>query len=261
MGTMLEKILDEILNEFQIGDKNNLVVVKTVSAGFSGAEVYIVELKYPSKNQGYFFLKIDTDCEEFDNHNKGFCFIRVARCVEKKKISGYYVLLLQIAGKSQKECRSFSEITSRKIKVKATENMIADMIRQSAKNKPMIGKDIIPTELFQNHLKSKLDMDGVLAGYLKKVIRNDNLKTVHVINIENMSLPNAYAYATEAELWGSYRMKDTKCCVHGDLHDKNVFVSTKNPHDYVLIDMASYDENGYLFLIQLILNSVFCFRV
>ena len=35
------------------------------------------------------------------------------------------------------------------------------------------------------------------------------------------------------------------CCIHGDFHGNNVFVSNKNG-DYAIIDMASYREDGWL---------------
>ena len=81
MATNLEKILDEFICTFKIGNKNNFEIKEKINTGFSDAEVYLIELANDSTYIGKFFLKIDTDAAEYDKSEKGYCFSNIAKII------------------------------------------------------------------------------------------------------------------------------------------------------------------------------------
>lgn len=246
METLLDKMLDNIAKEFHIGDKENIDIKSKMGVGFSGAEVYLVELKGDSTIKGYYFLKIDSESDEYENNLNKFCFSKVAKCIEKRIIDDYYVMLLQIAGKSRLEYQSFYSIYKTSTKIKAVEKIISEILEESTNGRDIINGELAPTELFKAQLKNKLDSDGILAGYLQKNLCRSAVKDIYAIKINGEVLPNAYAYAVNDELWNGRRIQSMSCDIHGDFHGNNVFVSN-NTCDYAIIDMASYRDDGYIF--------------
>ena len=49
METWLDRLLENIIMKFRIGDRANIDVKSKIGEGFSGAEVYLVELKGDSE--------------------------------------------------------------------------------------------------------------------------------------------------------------------------------------------------------------------
>lgn len=246
METLLDKLVDSIVMEFHIGGKGNLDIKSKIGEGFSGAEVYLVELKGESAIRGYFFLKIDSEPDEYENNFNGFCFSKVAKCIEKRMIAGYYVMLLQIAGRSKVEYQSFYSIYKSSIKIEAIKKITSEMLKEATAGKNIVNKEIDPTEFFRGQLKNKLNSDGVLAGFLRKHLYGSEVKDIHAIEINGEVLPNAFAYVVNDELWNGKKILDMVCSIHGDFHGNNVFVSN-NTNDYAIIDMASYRDDGYIF--------------
>lgn len=79
METLLDRLLENIIMKFRIRDRANKDVKTKIGEGFSGAEVYLVELKGDSEIKGYFFLNIDSEAEEYENNLKDFCFSKVIK--------------------------------------------------------------------------------------------------------------------------------------------------------------------------------------
>ena len=67
MKTWLDELLEKIVMAFQIGDSENIDVISKIGEGFSNAEVYLIELKGTSETKGHYFLKIDSEAEEYEN--------------------------------------------------------------------------------------------------------------------------------------------------------------------------------------------------
>lgn len=246
METWLDKLLEKIVMKFHIGNKENIDVKSKIGEGLSGAEVYLVELKGDSQIKGYFFLKIDSEAEEYENNLKDFCFSKVIKCIEKSEIDGYYVMLLQIAGNSSAEYKSFYSIYKSSVKIEAVRKIIGEVLEESTNERDIVDDYLMPSNLFKMQLKNKLDVDGVMAQFLSKHLRGCPLKNIFTIKIKNEIYPNAFSYAINDVPWGDKRIENMTCCMHGDFHGNNVFVSSKSS-DYAIIDMASYREDGWLF--------------
>lgn len=246
METLLDRLLDNIAMEFHVGDKENIDIKSKIGEGLSGAEVYLIELKGTSSIRGYYFLKIDSKADEYENNLNGFCFSKVAKCIEKRIIDDCYVMFLQIAGMSRNEYQSFYSIYKASLKIKATRKITGEILEESTKGKNIANKELAPSEFFAGQLKNKLNPEGILAGYLKKNLCGATIRDIHTIQIDGEILPNAFAYAVNDALWNGRRILDMTCSIHGDFHGNNVFVSN-DTCDYAIIDMASYRDDGYIF--------------
>ena len=232
--------------EFHVGDKGNIDIKAKIGEGFSGAEVYLVELKGTSIIRGYYFLKIDSEADEYENNLNGFCFSKVAKCIEKRIIDGYYVMLLQVAGMSRLEYQSFYSIYKASVKIEAVRKITSEILEESTDRRNIANRELAPTEFFKRQLKNKLDPEGTLAGFLRKHLCEATVKDIHAIQIKGDVFPNAFAYAVNDALWSGRRILDMTCSIHGDFHGNNVFVSNSTC-DYAIIDMASYRDDGYIF--------------
>lgn len=248
METLLDRLFDNIVLEFHIGSKENIDIKSKMGEGFSSAEVYLIELKGTSSIRGYYFLKIDREEDEYKNNLNEFCFSKVAKCIEKKIISDYYVMLLQIAGKSRLEYQSFYSIYRVSIKIKATKKIIGEILEESINGREIANGEMAPTMFFRAQLKNKLDSEGILVKFLRKNLYGESIKDIQAIRIDEDIdiLPNAFAYAVNDTLWDGRKILNMTCSIHGDFHGNNVFVSN-NTSDYVIIDMASYRNDGYMF--------------
>lgn len=246
MKTWLDELLEKIVMAFQIGDSENIDVISKIGEGFSNAEVYSIELKGISETKGHYFLKIDSEAEEYENNGNKFCFSKVAKCIKKSKIDGYYVMLLQIAGISSAEYKSFYSTNRPSIKIEAAKKIVGEMLEEATKGRNIVDGKIKIPELFKKQLKNKVDMDGVMAQYLSKYLSGSPLEDIFSIRINDKVLPNAFSYAVNEMAWNHKTIDNMACCIHGDFHGDNVFVSQKNS-DYAIIDMASYREDGWLF--------------
>ncbi len=246
METWLDKLSEKIIMAFQIGDIENMDVISKIGEGFSNAEVYLVELKGTSETKGHYFLKIDSEAEEYENNENKFCFSKVAKCIKKSRIDDYYVMLLQIAGISSAEYKSFYATHSPIIKIEAARKIVGEMLEEATKGRNIVEGKIKLPELFKKQLKNKVDMDGVMAQYLSKHLSGNLLEDIFSIRINDEVLPNAFAYAVNGMAWEDKTIDNMTCCIHGDFHGDNVFVSQKSG-DYTIIDMASYREDGWLF--------------
>lgn len=260
MGQIYEEILPEIVSKLKIGDKENLRVLKQMG-GYSGAEVYVVELKGDSIYQGVFFLKIDTEGEEYKNVDSGVVFSKVARIVCKTFINNKYILLMEIAGGSSIEYCSFYDLETPSIKKDGIKFMIPDFLREAVSKKNYFREELNASEIFRKQLNKKMDIDAPLFNYVNQRCNGKNVDIIRGFWItDEICLPNALAYATNDSLWKDTKLRNTECCIHGDFHGNNVFFSSRKK-DYRMIDLAFYREDGYLFFdtayfeISLLLNN------
>lgn len=248
-----DEISEELIKVFHVGDISNLQIIKQISKGISGAEVYLIELHGTSLHQGIYYLKIDAEDEEFNTIQKEIAFRNAASCAQSQKIHDYFVMLIEIAGSSAINYISFYDIDELKIKKEAVEVIIPDLLENSIKkSESYILSEDYPSKIFNTQLKKKLDDKNILAQYLSGILRKNELRNapVHMItgiNFENgLLLPNAYAYATNDSLWEGIKVRNSVCCIHGDFHGNNVFYS-RETKQYNMIDLALYREDGYLF--------------
>lgn len=153
METLLDRLLDNIAMAFHVGGKENIDIKSKIGEGFSGAEVYLVEFKGTSDIKGYYFLKIDSEADEYENNLNGFCFSKVAKCIEKRVINDYYVMILQIAGMSKIEYQSFYSIYKSSVKIKATIKIISEILKESTNGRNIPNGELAPTEFFKRQLK------------------------------------------------------------------------------------------------------------
>lgn len=240
MGRMYEQILPQIVSEFQIVNKNNIELLKQMSTGFSGAEIYAVELKSPSSRTGKYFLKIDKQDEEFHSLNISKKFPCAAEYIHTAKIEGLCVLLIQIAGGSSVEYKSFftSEASTKKM---MTSSIINSMLEYSL-NKDSFRPSKMPlSEICSKVLAGKVSEKSAIKDFLEHYLTKPESSA---IGIRGDVLPNAFYFARhECALTGTYYLDAT---VHGDFHGDNVFLA-QNSEDYAVIDWALAREDGFLF--------------
>ena len=167
MGRIFDEIFIEIIKLFQIGEEDNLIVKKEITKGYSGAEVYLVELKGESNYKGNYFLKIDLENKEYQNIEKGYCFGNtVAKIVKYHKIQDYYVMLMQIAGKSLIEFKAFYELENVIERKAAVEKIFSDVLEKEVNNRSYVCEATSASCLFKDHLGQKLSEEGALKKYL-----------------------------------------------------------------------------------------------
>lgn len=155
-------------------------------------------------------------------------------------------MLLQIAGLSSSEYKSFYSIYKSTIKVNAVRKLIGEILDEASNNRNIVNGELTPSELFRMQLKNKLEPDGVITKFLSKHLSGCPLQDIFLLQIDEKTFPNAFSYAVNDTPWEGHKILDMTCYAHGDLHGNNVFVSTKNSN-YAIIDMASYREDGWLF--------------
>ncbi len=245
MDTMLDKLRSNIITRFQISRDENLIVKKRISKGYSGAEVYLVELCGDSLYKGLYFLKIDTNRREMDNAVNDYRFSNVAKIVKCGEIESCCVMLIQVAGKSLIDYKAFYEIEPLSARVKATRAIVSGILREAA-GADYMGNEEKPSLVFRSQLKYKLDENSELSKFVEEQIGNGVQGKAKVFSFKGYVLPNALAFALNDKFWEGRGLRNTKCAVHGDLHGNNVFCSG-NSDEYALIDMGLYREDGYLF--------------
>lgn len=246
MSAWLGQLFDRIVMEFHVGDRKDMDVKKRMREGFSGAEVYLIELKGNSAIKGYYYLKIDREADEYENQQKPFCFSKAVKCVEQRKIGEFYIMLLQIAGNSILEYQKFSSIYSSGKKTEAARRLVGEMLAEATDGRAIIGEELCPVRICQMQLRNKLAPDRMLPAFLTLHLREHAVQEISAIQVGNDIFPNAFAYAINDKLWDGKRVKNMVCSIHGDLHGGNVFVSERTC-EYALIDLAYYREDGWLF--------------
>ncbi|MTJ91455.1 MAG: hypothetical protein F8N36_01100 [Desulfovibrio sp.] len=242
--SMLEQIKEKIVVEFKIGSNDSLEMLEQVSRGLSGAEVYKVHLKGDSNHKGYFYLKIDSNPNEYNNLKNEFPFTN-AECIEKKVVGEYYVLLFELAGGSYNDFVCFYKLEENSKKNKAVRNIIQELLNKIFNKSSINGKQESPSVLFKRILKNKLNEERNLAEYLKTHFGKNPLGHA-CLSVCGIKLPNAYAYAVDNALWNLTQFESIICPMHGDMHGDNVFVS-KYDSTCTLIDFATSRVDGYVF--------------
>lgn len=247
MGILFDEIINDLVLSFGIHDKNNLLIKKTIGKGFSGAEVYLIELIGDSIHKGSYFLKIDTEDDEFKNVKQGYCFTKAAVAIEAKKIKDYFVMILEIAGKSLIQYKAFYEIEDIKERKKAIQKIVPDILESGTKYRTYICEETDASSLFSAQLLDKLKSGNVLEQYISSITRKEKACEVRgFVFGDGKCLPNAYAYAVNDLLWEGKKLRNTNCCIHGDFHGDNVFYFDEK-EEYAMIDFALYRQDGYVF--------------
>ncbi len=244
MERILDKILDKILLEFEINGHDEFRVIAQYTNGFSGAEVYKIQLGNNSKRKGLYFLKIDTSSQEYENSNLDISFTKVAEYVCKKLIDDYYVMLLSPAGNSSIEFNSFYSMQLPTEKIEVINNFLPNFLDESIDINNLFKGEYPAVKIFDTFLPERLKREYNLFKYMKEVFGSEDIDKIEAIDLDGVKLPNAYAYAN-CDYWNN-KLELFECSSHGDLHGENIFFSKEN-HDYALIDIALYNPKGYLF--------------
>ena len=155
-------------------------------------------------------LEGDTQAEEYENNLKDFCFSKVIKCIEKSEIEGYYIMLLQIAGISSAEYKSFYSIYQSSIKIEAVKKLIGELLEEATDKREIVDGSLMPSVLFKMQLKNKLETDGVMAEFLSKHISGNSLKNIFSISINDEVYPNAFSYAVNDVPWKNKKIKNQK---------------------------------------------------
>lgn len=246
MERIFDEIKNEIVSEFGIKKNENLEVVRQVNAGFSGAEVYCINLKNDSNRKGKFFLKIDKDASEYHNSQEAKFSRAGAQYLEKKNIKDYYVLLIDVAGKNIHEYSSFLTIESPIKQKEILELVFGELFTDAVKIEKLVDEPIGFMQMMKKNLGNKLAIKGEIYNYLEKKLGIEDINSIKGLQIGDRILPNPYTYASEEEKSEAITFELLKCYQHGDFHGENLFVS-KEKNEYSIIDFAFCKEDGVLF--------------
>lgn len=240
MKALYEELLPEIVEKFSIGSADNIEILRRMETGFSGAEVYEAELKNPSKFQGKFFLKIDPKDEEFYNHDIAQAFSHSVEYIEAKEIGGYYVLLIELAGKSGIEFKTFRDsqpLTCKNLMGRVIKNVLTESIDRAS----FAPARASISEICKQMLGSKASEGGPIETFL-----SSRIATPADCNIffQDKIYPNPFYFVKKSvSLQDCYYLKAR---IHGDFHGENIFLA-QNSDDYAIIDWALAREDGILF--------------
>lgn len=240
MKTLYEQLLPQIVKEFSIQDAENIEILRQMKSGFSGAEVYEVELKEPSKYTGKLFLKIDRKDEEFRSHDVARAFSHAVTYIEAKEVGSYYVLLIALAGGSGIEFRTFWDSTPRICKERIP-NIVADLLKESIDQASFIPEQASLSKICEQMLGSKTAPGGAVEAFLNsRLVESVNCN----IQFQDKLYPNPLYFAREPiPLRDCYYLKAK---IHGDFHGDNIFLA-QNQEDYSIIDWALARDDGILF--------------
>ncbi|WP_099203897.1 hypothetical protein [Scatolibacter rhodanostii] len=244
---IIQELKEEIIRKFQIVSENNFEILQKMSGGFSGAEVYQIALKNDSHWKGNFFLKIDASADEFSLDQKEIKFPSMAKQLAKKKIGNYYVLLMEIAGKSNNDFTDFYGLESPQRREEMVTYVFENLLNaHDIKTSSAIENNVEFATLCKNLLGDKLNEDSVLSKYLHNSI--SNASKAYNIQFKDMVLPNPYLYGTDQNLLNNYKCTKFTVPQHGDFHGNNLFISqSRYSYDYSIIDFDSYRKDGLLF--------------
>ena len=233
-----DQILLQIVSQFKFVSEDNIKDVQMISKGFSGAEVYTIELSPPSERTGKFFLKIDEQDEEFCHAKISDRFPCSSKYIQSAHIDNYYVLLEQIAGNSCIEYKSFYDSPS-DIRSGCVSEVIKTMLESSIEKKTFCPNEEKFSKVCGDVLGSKLS--GPIDDFLRLRLANPDIPT---ISLRADIFPNALYFAKQDfELRDCYYLPALS---HGDFHGENVFLA-QNSINFSVIDWALANENGYLF--------------
>lgn len=85
-------------------------------------------------------------------------------------------MLLQIAGISSDEYKSFYSIYKSNVKIEAVRKIIGEILEEATNKRKIVDGYIMPSALFKIQLKNKLDVDGVMAEFLSKRLSGNYIK-------------------------------------------------------------------------------------
>lgn len=240
MKTLYEQLLPKIVKEFSIESDENIEIQRSMKTGLSGAEVYEVELKSPSKYQGKFFLKIDPKDEEFCNHNVAKSFSHAVTYIEAKEIDLYYVLLIALAGSSGIEFRTFWDSPPRVCK-KLISRVVGEVLQESIDRNAFAPKQMPLSKICGQMLGDKITADGTIETFLRSRLTEAMKCSIH---FRDKLYPNPLHFAREpVALRDCYYLKAR---IHSDFHGENIFLS-QNSKEYAIIDWALARDDGILF--------------
>lgn len=252
---MLDSKLDRyLIDTFGLTDSNGYKKNK-ITEGFSGAEVYTLEIIRPkrARYRGVYILKmIDTQGKWYkaDNnelhksqkiYSEAVSYQKHLVEVEKNVIiENKLVLILSYAFKSALSTISLSQIRLDN-KINLLRQISYDLLSKlNAGNIEYTDNCDIVSQL----CTYRISEDGNFVKRIKEYVREWN-KTA--ININGLIFPNPYIYVKKLnEILCNLPVQYIKGVVHGDLHQKNI-LTTKDGEDYVIIDYDSCTTNYLLF--------------
>lgn len=238
--TLYDQLLPEILKEFAIGDKKNIEILRRMSSGFSGAEVYEIELAVPSKYTGKYYLKIDLKDEEFYNHSVSMEFSHAVTYVEAKEVGPYYVLLIALAGNSDIEFKSFWN-SALSIRKEQSKNIISNGLKESVNLASFSPEKAPLSRICKRMLGDKVATGGAVETFLNTRLMK---ATDCFIQFQDKSFPNPLHFAQKPVNLQDCFYLPAK--MHGDFHGDNIFLAQEK-NDYAIIDWALARNDGILF--------------
>lgn len=167
MDTLYKQLIPQIVNKLSIKSEDNIEVLEKMHLGFSGAEIYAIELKHPSYYTGKFFLKIDSQEEEFYNHKVSQYFKNSVEYIQTVEIDSYYIMLIQIAGNSSLEYKSFFD-SAHKTREKLLPQIIKEILDSSLNKKIFSPQPMSLSQICSKMLSNKISRGGRIEKFLLK---------------------------------------------------------------------------------------------
>lgn len=240
MKTLYEQLLPKIVEEFSLQSPHNIEILNQMNSGFSGAEVYEVELKAPAKYSGKYFLKIDKKEEEFCNHEVAKGFSHAVKYIEAKKIDAFHILLIELAGNSSMDYKSFFESPS-SICEKQISNIVQDCLKES-----IVLSSFAPQSASLSKICAKMLGDKITPGGTVETFLTSRLAEPVKCSIlfQDKLYPNPLYFSRNNISLQNFYYLNAK--IHGDFHGENIFLE-QDGKNYVIIDWALAREDGILF--------------
>lgn len=234
-----QAIEKELCRHLHFNDSNLLEIVRPMTGGFSGAEVYQIRLNCP-EFKGNYFLKIEK-AEGTPQAEPTDIPFPHAKCVKFFRYNKYSAYIFEPAGLSTIDFHPYREM-------QATPEILQDIIgkhlRACQKQESVQHGLIFPNEIMRRMLGKKLERKRDLYRYLSDNVRGDPAIFTS-ISFCDIILPNPFAFSFSAKLWNEHKISDAACPCHGDMHGENLLMDPSGK--YCLIDHMLYISDGWLF--------------
>lgn len=219
---------------------NDLSIIQRMTNGFSGAEVYQINLNCPQFT-GSYFLKIEQS-KERQQPELGDVPFSYVRCIASIFHDEYHVCILTPAGLSAIEFHPYRE---KKPAPNILQAVISKHLHDCHKLNGILYKPLIsPDKIMAHMLGNKLDPKRELYLYLTDNFRGDPV-IFTAFTFDNILLPNPFAFASSDFPWKERKIENFCCPCHGDMHGENLLLNKDG--QYCLIDHSLYKPDGCLF--------------
>ncbi len=255
-----QEILEFLVKEFRLASKNS-IILKPITEGLSGAEVYflLINSAARARDNGNYILKIiDTTSNWFlknDNEsNKAEAIYanskhyqqHLVKVRTKKYIGDKLVIVYFYALKSRLNSISLDK-TQIDLKSKVLEAISYELLEKF--NYCAINTVSVSSyQVLKKWLKYRLDENGNFKTRVRELLYSSEKPA---FNFKGCILPNPLFYIPKLDEYIDFsELQFFVGKIHGDLHQKNILIHKTEKEDdysYVIIDYDNYERDNFVF--------------